>query len=104
MWLSPERDWASYPKLYVAIVDVSHPLEPSWWYALNIRTSKVDYDALVVASRFRNELIAAFRDDPQHHFVVVDDPSEVDADTVQLEVALVELVPNKAVLGAIGLA
>jgi hypothetical protein len=38
------------------------------------------------------------------HFTVVEDPGAIDGDTAVLEVALVELVPNKAVLGAIGLA
>ena len=104
MWLSPERDWARYPKLYVAVVDVSHVLEMSWWDKLNIRKSKVEYDLVVVADELRDDLIEAFRDDPRHHFELVDRPEDVDADTAQLEVAIVELVPNKAILGAIGLA
>ena len=104
LWLSPDRDWASYPKLYVAVVDVHHVLEMSFWDKLNIRKSKVEYDLVVVADELREDLIEAFRDDPTHHFEIVDDPAQVDADTAQLEVALVELVPNKAVLGAIGLA
>ena len=104
MWLSPERDWAHYPKLYVAVVDVHHVLEMSWWDKVNIRKSKVEYDLMVVADELREDLIEAFRDDPQHHFEIVDDPAQVDADTAQLEVALVELVPNKAILGALGLA
>ena len=103
MWVSPARDWRSYPKLYVAVVDVSHTIEPSWWDELNIRTSQVDHDLVVAAARLRSELVTAFREDPLHHFTVVDDPTQVDAETAQLEVALVELVPNKAVLGAIGL-
>jgi len=57
-----------------------------------------------VADELRDDLIEAFRDDPRHHFELVDRPEDVDADTAQLEVALVELVPNKAILGAIGLA
>ena len=104
MWLSPERDWSQYPKLYVAVVDVHHVLEMSWWEKLNIRKSKVEYDLVVVADELRQDLIEAFRDDPQHHFQIVLDPADVDADTAQLEVALVELVPNKALLGALGLA
>ena len=104
VWLSPERDWTRYPKLYVAVVDVSHLLEMSWWDKLNIRKSKVEYDLVVVADELREDLIEAFRDDPRHHFELVENPEDVDADTAQLEVAIVELVPNKAVLGAIGLA
>ena len=68
----------------------------SFWDKLNIRKSKVQYDLVVVADELREELIEAFRDDPRHHFQIVDDPAQVDADTAQLEVALVELVPNKA--------
>src|SRR5262245_43705832 len=49
MWVSPDRDWAHYPKIYVAVVDVSHVLEMSWWDKLNIRKSKIEYDLVVVA-------------------------------------------------------
>jgi Protein of unknown function (DUF3313) len=104
LWFSPDKDWSSYPKLYVAVVDVNHVLAMSWWDKVNIRKSKVEYDLVVVADELREDLIEAFRNDPRHHFQVVERPEDVDADTVQLEVALVELVPNKAVLGAIGLA
>ena len=104
MWLSDDRDWSKYPKLYIAVVDVHHVLEMSWWEKVNIRKSKVEYDLLVVADELRDDLIESFRDDPHHHFQIVEDPAEVDADTAQLEVALVELVPNKALLGALGLA
>ena len=104
LWLSMERDWTQYPKLYVAVVDVSHVLEMDFWDKVNIRKSKVPYDLVVAAADLRRDLIQAFRDDPEHHFTVVDRPEDVDADTAQLEVAIVQLVPNKAVLGAIGLA
>lgn len=104
LWLSPKRDWSRYPKLYVAVVDVHHVLAMDWWDKLNIRTSKVRYDLLVVADELREDLIEAFRDDPRHRFQLVERPEDVDAQTAQLEVALVELVPNKAILGALGLA
>lgn len=104
MWLSPERDWSSYSKLYVAVVDVSHVLPMSWWDKVNIRKTKVGYDLPLIARRVRGQLIEAFRNDPRHRFQVLDDPAEIDADTAVLELALVQLVPNKAVLGVIGLA
>jgi hypothetical protein len=104
LWLSPERDWTRYPKLYIAVVDVSHVLEMSFWEKLNIRQSKVGYDLVVMANQLRVDLVRAFRDDPEHRFSVVERPEDVDAGTAQLEVSIVELVPNKAVLGAIGLA
>lgn len=103
MWLSDARDWRKLQKLYVAPVDTSHVLEASFWDKLNLRHGYVERDVERLAGELRERLIAAFRDDPNAHFEIVDSPEAIDEHTAILEVALVELVPNKAVLGAIGL-
>jgi hypothetical protein len=104
MWTSRKTDWRRFGKLYVAPVDTSHRIDDSLWDSLNIRHGKVAWDRERQADELRDRVAEAFRDDPQKHFVVLDDPSQIDADTAVLELSLVELVPNKAVLGAIGLA
>ena len=103
MWVSHARDWNRFTKLYVAPVDTSHVVDDSLWDKLNIRYPAVPHDRERQAQELRERVEDAFRDDPRKRFEVLDDPSEVDADTAVLELALVELVPNKAVLGAIGL-
>jgi hypothetical protein len=105
MWFSETSDWRRFPKLYVAPVDTGHVLhDESLWDKLNIRHSKVSFDVQRLAVELRERLIAAFAGDPDAHFEILESPDEIDGDTVVVEVALVELVPNKAELGAIGLA
>jgi len=103
MWSSGRTDWRDFSKLYVAPVDTSHRLPDSLWDVVNIRYGKVGWDRERQAEELRARVEDAFRDDPLKHFVVLDDPSLIDDDTVVLELSLVELVPNKAVLGAIGI-
>jgi len=104
MWSSPEVDWRKFRKLYVAPVDTGHLLPMSLWDKTNIRESKVEsYDVFVQAIELRERVEDAFRDDPQKHFTVLDDASQIDEQTVVLELSLVQLVPNKAILGVIGI-
>jgi hypothetical protein len=103
MWTSRKTDWRRFSKLYVAPVDTTHRVADSLWDELNIRRGQVSADRERQAEELRSRVADAFRDDPQKHFVVLDDPSEIDPDTAVLELSLVELVPNKAILGAIGL-
>jgi hypothetical protein len=104
IWTSRAHDWRRLPKLYVAPVDTGHVLEESLWQRINIRQWQVQDDVADVAAELRASLMTAFREDPQHHFQVVERPDEIDGDTAILELGLVELVPNKVVLGVIGLA
>lgn len=103
-WSSQRKDWRRMQKLYVAPVDISHALPLDWWDAINIRASKVSWDLPIEADQLHDRVEDAFRDDPQKHFIVIDDPAEIDADTAVLQMSLVELVPNKAILGVIGIA
>jgi len=103
-WTSPQHDWRRFSKLYIPPVDTSHVLPESLWDSLNVRHFQVSADVVVQADELHRRLEDAFRGDPYRHFEVIDDPDGVDDDTVVLQVSLVELVPNKAVLGAMGLA
>jgi hypothetical protein len=104
IWTSRTRDWRSFSKLYVAPVDTDHVLEENLWEKLNLRQGEVKLDVPRLAGELRERFVDAILGDPVSHFEVVEQPGEIDADTAILELALVELVPNKAVLGAIGLA
>ncbi len=106
MWTSDAaRGWRSFPKLYVAPVDTGHVLETTLWDELSfLRQREVKLDTVLIAVEFRERIEKAFREDPLQRFQVLESPDSIDADTAILEVALVQLVPNKAVLGVIGLA
>jgi hypothetical protein len=104
-WFSPQREWREYPKLYISRVDTGYELPRSGWDRANLRERKVDHvDFERLADELHAKLVAAFRADPQHQFRVIATPEEIDAETAVLQVALVQVVPNKAILGAIGLA
>jgi len=103
-WVSQNLDWANYDKLYVAPVDTTHVLKQSLWDKVNLREHAVKDDIAELGLEFRRRIVEAFRDDPKHHFQIVDDPKAIGEHGVVLEVALVELVPNKAGLGLLGLA
>ena len=103
-WVSENLDWANYDELYVAPVDTTHVLAQSLWEKVNLRQYAVQDDIRELGVEFRKRIVAAFRDDPKHHFQIVDDPNAIGERGVVLEVALVQLVPNKAGLGLLGLA
>jgi hypothetical protein len=103
-WLAPGVSFADYDAVYVAPVDTSHVLGMSLWDKLNVRAGAVPGDVHALARELHDDIEYAFIDDPQHHFAVLDDPLAVDERAVVLEVALTELVPNKAELGIVGLA
>lgn len=104
VWLAPTFDWNHYRKLYVAAVDTRHVLEMSLWERLNVRTIDVKQDIAELAVEFHDDIVKSFRDDPAHHFQVLDAASGIDAETLVVEPAIVELVPNKAGLGILAVA
>lgn len=107
IWISrAPRGWRSFAKLYIAPVDMGHVIETNLWERFNLlRRREVDeVDLPRLASELHDRIEEEFRVDPLQRFEVLSRPDEIDEDTAILEVALVELVPNKAVLGVIGLA
>src|SRR5262249_39745258 len=103
-WVPETLQWGTYSKLYVAPVDITHVLDETLWDKVNERQYKVKDDIAELGLEFHERIVKAFRDDPKHHFQVVDDWKTLGAGGVVLEVALVQLVPNKAGLGLLGLA
>lgn len=104
VWWAPDFSWAKYDKMYVAAVDTHHVLGMSLWEQLNVRTIDIKKDVADLAIRFHDTVEKAFADDPHHHFAMLQDPKQIDDRTIVIQLALVELVPNKAALGVIGTA
>jgi hypothetical protein len=72
----------------------------TWWEKLE-RGEKVKEDAKELAGYARGVFEEAFRKDPHHRLTVVEKPGP---DTIVAEFALVEVIPNKVVLDALGYA
>lgn len=101
VWLNPDYDRSQYQSIIIAPVNTDHMLEMSWWKRVNPRHKaglfKKDVDQL---ARYMQERVReAFIEDRQQRYWVVDD---VVGPTLCLEMALIEVVPSKAGLHALG--
>lgn len=101
-WQKPGVDWKSYDKIYVAEVNTSYMLKQTFWQK-GERQADIERDVQKLAAYTRDSISKAFREDPHHRFQVVDHPTH-DPHTLVLEFALVEVVPSKVVLNALGYA
>ena len=101
-WRKPGLDLKNYDKIYVAPVNTSYLLKMTDWQK-GERRSQIEQDVQTVATYMRSSMIKAFRGDPHHRFTVVDQPTN-DPHTLVSEVALIEIVPSKVLLNALGYA
>jgi hypothetical protein len=95
-------DPASYDQLYVAPVNTDYVMAQTFWEKANrsgVDLEQVKQDVAAVAIYTRQSFIRAATDDPKHRFTAVETPGK---QTLILELAIVQLVPSKAVLNAIG--
>lgn len=87
-------DWSKYSSIIVAPVDTTHILKMSLWDNFNlVSKSKLEKDRQVIAEYTQKKFQSAIKTDVHKHHKVVDTPKK---NTMILELALVELVPNKA--------
>ena len=99
-WIAPHVDWQRYRKVIVAPVNIDYMLRQGWWERQSY-TEKLGFyhdDC----RRIANYMQKVFRDDlitnQEHRYLVTEVPGP---DTLRLELAIVELVPTKAVLNGI---
>jgi hypothetical protein len=101
-WRKPDVDWKRYDTLYVADVNTSYMLAMTDWQK-GERKEEIERDVHTIAVYTRDSLKKSFRDDPTHRFQVVDAPTE-NTRAVVFEMALVQMVPSKVALNALGYA
>jgi hypothetical protein len=93
-----------YTELYVAPVNTDYTMAQSFWEKANVANvdpAKVKGDIAAMAEYTRQSFIKAAANDPKHRFTVVE-KDQIGKKTLILELAIVQLVPSKAVLNAIG--
>jgi hypothetical protein len=102
-WVDPAHAPISshYQSIQVAPVNTEHVLASSTWAKTNVRQFKIEEDLADIATEFRTKVIDAFATSDDNRFAIVDSAND---DTMVLELAVTELVPGKAFLGAVGLA
>ncbi|HEV8378529.1 MAG TPA: DUF3313 family protein [Tepidisphaeraceae bacterium] len=101
-WRKPDVDWKHYDTLYIADVSTSYMLAMTDWQK-GERKEEIERDVHTIGIYTRDALKKAFRDDPRHRFQVVDAPTE-QPQALVFEMALIELVPSKVALNALGYA
>ena len=101
-WRKPGLDLTTYDKIYVAEINTSYMLKMTDWQK-GERKAQIQRDVQTLAVYAHASIQKAFRDDPRHHFQVVDNPTN-DPHTLVCEVALIEVIPSKVVLNTLGYA
>jgi hypothetical protein len=95
-------DQHAYTELLVAPVNTDYVLAENFWEkasAANLDPEKVKKNVKMIADYTQQAFIDAANNDPKHRFKVV---QTAGPKTLILELAIVQIVPSKAVLNAIG--
>ena len=85
----------------MAPVNTEYVEAQSTWAKTNVRQFNIHEDLQMVAGELHDIVQKKFRESKENRFAIVDEKRD---DTMILELAVTQLVPNKAFLGAIGLA
>jgi hypothetical protein len=103
IWLAPAWNDASNKTVVVAPVSADFVKQASWWAKANMKggDEQMAKDLHNLAVFTQQKFQEAFRADRNKRFQVVD---AAQGDSLVFELALVDVVPNKAALGALGLA
>ncbi len=101
VWFDSRFDWKDFNSIVIAPIDTTHLLKMDLWDEANLRGGSIETDAAKVAVEVREIFQKAFGADPRKRYEVVEQPGKT---TVILELALVEVIPDKVWLGALGLA
>ncbi|NNL68142.1 MAG: DUF3313 family protein, partial [Myxococcales bacterium] len=103
VWFASNWNDASNASLVVAPVNTDFVKQSGWWAKANLKggDEKMNEDLANLAKYTQEEFQKKFREDKNKRFEVVSSPR---SDSLILELALVDVIPNKASLGALGLA
>jgi hypothetical protein len=101
-WRKPDVEWERYRKVYVADVNTDYMLTLTEWQK-GERKKEITKDVRDLGVYTREAIKKAFREDPNHRFEVLDAPTN-DSRALVFEMALIEVVPSKVMLNALGYA
>lgn len=100
-WVKAGFNKNFYNGLIISPVNTDYLMKNTGWAAANPANKKLEQSAMDLALFTRETFIKAFRADPRHRFPLV---RRSGPGVAVLELAIVELVPSHAVIGALGLA
>lgn len=99
VWFKEGVDLSKYSKVYIAPIDTTHLLKLDWWDQANFASGSEQDQAAQLTTYFREKLVEALTKNSHKTYSVVDTP---DAQTLRIELAIVEVIPTKVWLNAIG--
>lgn len=104
IWIKPGIDKSRYREIYVAPVNTQYMLDMDWMHKSSGANwlSDVKQDIENLAEYFQQQVVKAFKNDPQHRFKVIDSPAESKHRALRIELALIEIDPSEPVLHALG--
>src|SRR3954468_3106257 len=102
IWRKPNVDWKRYDTVYVADVNTALMLSMTDWKK-GERKDEIEKDVADIAVYCRDTVKKAFLEDPNKRFQIAEE-RPTSARALIFEMALVELVPSKVSLNALGYA
>jgi len=91
VWKASKFDKGDFSEIYIARVNTDYVRQRSWWSDLNVKEVEDDLDEL--GASFRSKIRRAFWNAPHNRFKIVNRPGP---NTLIFELAITELIPNKA--------
>jgi hypothetical protein len=91
VWKRTGSSLDDYNEIYITPVSTTHLKENGWWKGLGLKDVEKDVDK--IADYMRDTVIQSFKNDSEARFQVVSVPGPR---TLIMELAITELVPNKA--------
>jgi len=101
-WKKPGFDKSKYSKIYVAPVNTQYMLKQTDWEK-GVNKAEFEKDVAKLGVFTQDAIKKAFREDPKQRMQVLDAPKR-DRDALILEAAIIEVVPSKVALNALGYA
>jgi len=99
-WHRPGTKWDRFKKIRIEPVNIEHMLKDGWWQKINEeKVFEMQKDCASIGEYMREAFIRELEKDPGNIPQVVE---TVDAETLVVKLALVQLVPTKAFFNSVG--
>lgn len=104
VWIKPDFDKSRYQELIVAPVNTQYMFEMDWLHKASSASwfNDVKKDIEELAVYFHDQVVKAFKEDPNHRFKVIESIDQRQRPALRLELALIEINPSTPVLHAAG--
>jgi hypothetical protein len=99
-WVKSNINRKQYSEIMIAPVNTDYLIKNNGWSAMNLKEDRLTTDARAIAAYTVKTYKEALLSDANTKLNLVSHPS---SHTLELELAIVELVPSKAAAGAVGL-